>query len=111
MSKLEDVLKQYWHYAGEWHDAECAFVCVDHGVCDCNTTANKKRLNQALTADREAVVKAERERISTEINTLPHFRMLTNCPPLVLEAEAVKGTVSNWSEYKPVYVPNVTKNV
>ena len=42
----------------------------------------------------------ERERILTEINDLPHFRIWKK-GSLLLEREAVRGAVTYWSEYKP----------
>lgn len=28
-------MKKYWFYAGRWHNAECAFILSDEGVCNC----------------------------------------------------------------------------
>ena len=30
------TFKDYWFYAGEWHNAGCAFIRSDRGVCCCN---------------------------------------------------------------------------
>jgi hypothetical protein len=56
---VEKTLQKFWFHAGDWHNADCAFVCVDHGVCNCNTTANKKEITNTLKAVREE----EREKV------------------------------------------------
>ena len=50
---VEETFQKFWFYAGDWHNADCAFVCLDHGVCNCNTTANKKEITQTLKAERQ----------------------------------------------------------
>lgn len=30
-----ELIKNYWWYAGKWHVAECPFILLDQGVCNC----------------------------------------------------------------------------
>lgn len=40
------ILKRFWYYAGQWHDAECYFIRDDQGVCNCKTGNNLKEIKE-----------------------------------------------------------------
>ena len=102
---IEKIFKNFWFYAGAWHNADCAFVCVDHGVCNCNTTANKKEITQTLQTERqkrEEMVEAKaievREEEANEYNKI-----------IELEVEAERERICNdldemWSALYGAYL-------
>jgi len=56
-------------------------------------------VREALQAQRDAGAEEERERI---IKNLSQLRQITVNGELFISAEAIKGEISNWSEYKIV---------
>ena len=40
------TFKDYWFYAGEWHNAGCAFIRSDRGVCCCNHKKILKKIRE-----------------------------------------------------------------
>jgi len=33
--KLREVYRKYWFHAGMWHKADCDFIRMDWGGCNC----------------------------------------------------------------------------
>ena len=41
-----ETFKDYWFYAGEWHNANCPFIRYDQGVCTCDHDEIKKKIEE-----------------------------------------------------------------
>ena len=53
---IKNIFKNYWYHAGRWHEAECASIMFDWGVCNCKTGKNNEAINEALaTQARDAI--------------------------------------------------------
>src|SRR3990167_2294429 len=61
LTNWEKGLQEFWYYGGSYHNAECAFIVNDEGVCNCKTgknrEINKSYIHNLLSQQRAEIVK------------------------------------------------------